>query len=388
LILFKAGQMDYQKYPKAEIQDIFAGGLTSYLEKYPTTKQQRKALFSIVHCRSPLLGKHIDKCDRCGHLEISCNSCRNRHCPKCQAAKQYHWVAQLESSLPPVRYFHLVFTLPHELNELVYKYQKHCYSLMFKASAQSVLKVASGPDFLGVQSGCLSVLHTWGQNLQYHPHIHMLVPAGGLSEDLLEWIPCGKKFFAPVKVLSRVFRGKFLALLEDLITRGIIQIDLTALKTQLYAKEWVVYSKKTFAGPAQVLQYLGKYTHRIAISNSRIVTCNQGKVTFRWKDYRDGNRWKIMQLDSLEFMRRFLLHVLPANFYKIRYYGLFALAHRKQMLGHCMKLIVQQCLKMNNLMKGLEVTHAKHLTLRICPVCHTGTLKFRALLPSASRNGT
>ncbi len=173
--------MDDYKNRKAEIQDIFAWGLTSYLEKYPTNNQQRKALFSIVHCRGPLLGKHIDKCDRCGHLEISYNSCRNRHCPKCQAGKQHDWVDQLVSSLPPVRYFHLVFTLPHVLNELVYKYQKNCYALLFKASAQTVLQVALKPGFLGAQTGCLSVLHTWGQNLQYHPHIHMLVPAGGVS---------------------------------------------------------------------------------------------------------------------------------------------------------------------------------------------------------------
>ena len=380
--------MDYQKDRKAEIQDIFAGGLTSYLEKYPTTKQQRKTLFSIVNCRGPLLGKHIDKCDRCGHLEISYNSCRNRHCPKCQVSKQYIWVTQLESSLPPVRYFHLVFTLPHELNELVYKYQKYCYPLMFKATAQTIMKIALAPGFLGAQTGCLSVLHTWGQNLQYHPHIHMLVPAGGLSEDLLEWIPSGKKFFVPVKILSRIFRGKFMNMLEEVIAGENIHTDIQYLKKQLYKKDWVVYSKKTFAGPAQVLQYLGRYTHRVAISNSRILDCKQGKVTFRWKDYRDGSRWKTMQLDTLEFMRRFLLHVLPANFYKIRYYGILALVHRKQMLVNCMKLIARQFPTMNKIMESMGFQHSKHLTIRICPVCHTGTLKFMALLPSGSGKGT
>jgi hypothetical protein len=379
--------MDNHIEHKAEIQDIFAGGLTSYLEKYPTTKQQRKALFSIVHCRGPLLGKHIDKCDRCGHLEISYNSCRNRHCPKCQASKQYNWVTQLESSLPPVRYFHLVFTLPHALNELVYKYQQHCYTLMFKASAQTVLKVTSGPNFLGAQSGCLSILHTWGQNLQYHPHIHMLVPAGGLSEDLVEWIPAGKKFFAPVKVLSRVFRGKFLAMLEDLITRGRIKIDFPALKTQLYAKDWVVYSKKTFAGPGRVLQYLGRYTHRIAISNSRIVAHSQDKVSFRWKDYRSGACWKIMQLNRLEFIRRYLLHVLPANFYKIRYYGILALANRKGTLRHCIGLIIEQHSKLANRIRNIT-RQPKQLLFRVCPVCYIGTLKFMAFLPSGSGKGT
>lgn len=379
--------MDYPLNRKAEIQDIFAGGLTSYLEKYPTNKQQRKALYSIVNCRGPLLGKHIDKCDRCGHLEISYNSCRNRHCPKCQASKQHNRVTHLESSLPPVQYFHLVFTLSHELNEWVYKYQHQCYPILFKATAQTVMKIALGPGFLGAQTGCLSVLHTWGQNLQYHPHIHMLVPAGGLSEDLLEWIPSGKKFFAPVKILSRVFRGKFMNILEEIIARENIHTDIQPLKKQMYKKDWVVYSKKTFAGPSQVLQYLGRYTHRIAISNSGILACEQGKVSFRWKDYRDNNRWKTMQLDTLEFMRRFLLHVLPANFYKIRYYGILALANRKGTLKHCIGLIVHKHAKLINRIWSIERQSTQSL-FRICPVCHTGTLKFMALLPSGSAKGT
>jgi len=365
---------------KADIQDIFLNSAGSYLDKYPTVKQQRKAIYSIMHCRGPLMGKHIDKCDRCGHLEISYNSCRNRHCPKCQASKQQVWVNQLEASLPPVRYFHMVFTLPHELNELVYQYQQQCYPLLFKASAKTVLQVASRPGFLGAQTGCLSVLHTWGQNMLYHPHIHMLVPSGGLSEDLMEWIPAGKKFFAPVKVLSKVFRGKFISMLEELISLGTIQFDLSALKNQLYKKDWVVYSKKTFAGPGQVLQYLGRYTHRIAISNARIISHDLEKVSFRWKDYRDGARWKIMQVDSLEFIRRFLLHVLPSNFYKIRYYGIFSLAYRNQKLKYCFNLVQQLNFKISKSASSGDNRLSGQFLIKTCPVCRVGSLRFSALL--------
>jgi hypothetical protein len=319
--------MDMMQTGKVEIQDIFTAGEDAYIGKYRRCKQQRKAMYSIIHCRRPGMGKHIDKCDQCGHYEISYNSCRNRHCPKCQLGKQHEWIEQLEAKLPPVRYFHLVFTLPGELNETVYKYQKLCYDLLLKISAQTMLQVASRRGFLGAQTGCLSVLHTWGQNLQYHPHIHMLVPAGGLSEDSIEWIKTGKKFFVPVKILSRVFRGKFIQQLEKLCMKGEIDIagNFSALKAELYKKNWVVYSKKTFTGPGQVIKYLGRYTHRVAISNNRIIAHEQDKVAFRWKDYRDHNRWKTMQLDTLEFMRRYLLHVLPVNFYKIRYYGIFSL---------------------------------------------------------------
>lgn len=379
--------MDYNENHKAEIQEIFAEGAVPYPDKFPANKQQRKAIFSIMHCRGPRMGKHIDKCNHCGHLEISYNSCRNRHCPKCQANKQQRWVSQLQTTLPAMRYFHLVFTLPHELNELVYKYQKDCYPLLFKASAQTVLQVASRPGFLGAQTGCLSSLHTWGQNLQYHPHIHMLVPQGGLSEDQIEWIDSGKKFFAPVKVLSRVFRGKFIHMLEDLIAREVIQSDFSSLKPQLYKKDWVVYSKKSFAGPAQILSYLGRYTHRVAISNSRIIAHQQGKVAFRWKDYRDGAHWKIMQLDTLEFMRRCLLHVLPANFYKIRYYGILSLANRRQKLKHCLMLMKQQHIKTFHKTKesGHQTNYPKQ---RTCPLCHIGILMFLALLLPGAGKGT
>jgi hypothetical protein len=300
--------------------------------------------------------------------------------------KQHEWIEQLEAKLPPVRYFHLVFTLPGELNETVYKYQKLCYDLLLKISAQTMLQAASRRGFQGAQTGCLSVLHTWGQNLQYHPHIHMLVPAGGLSEDSIEWIKTGKKFFVPVKILSRVFRGKFIQQLEKLCMKGEIDIagNFSALKAELYKKNWVVYSKKTFAGPGQVIKYLGRYTHRIAISNNRIIAHEQDKVAFRWKDYRDHNRWKTMQLDTLEFMRRYLLHVLPVNFYKIRYYGIFSLSGRKQKLKHCLELIHST---FNYWETILAVKREQtNILLRKCPVCKKGLLRFDSLLlPSADR---
>jgi hypothetical protein len=284
----------------------------------------------------------------------------------------------LTSSLPPVRYFHLVFTLPHTLNELTYKYQRDIYPLLFKASAQTIMQVASKPGFLGARTGCLSILHTWGQNLQYHPHIHMLVPAGGMSEDNMEWIHAGKKFFAPVKILSRVFRGKLFNMLEDLIEKRSILIDLPALKSELYKKDWVVYAKKAFAGPAQIISYLGRYTHRIAISNSRIISHQNDKVSFRWKDYRNKACWKTMQLDTLEFIRRFLLHVLPCNFYKIRYYGIMAMAYRRQNLLQCQALIQLQERSVYTRVADRVVTPVS-LT-RICPKCRVGVLKFYKLV--------
>lgn len=203
-----------------------------------------------------------------------------------------------------------------------YQYQKDCYDFLLKASAQTLLQVSLAPGFLGTKTGCLVVLYTWGQNLQFHPHVHMLVPAGGVAEDGMEWIAAGKKFFAPVKVLSRVFRARFLNMLEEFIVKKNIPYKLSGLKYRLYIKDWVVYAKKSFAGPAQVLNYLGKYTHCVVVSNARIMEHRNGKVTFRWKDYRNKTLWKTMQLDTLEFIRRYLLHVLPNNFYKIRYYGI------------------------------------------------------------------
>lgn len=363
---------------KVEIQGIFAEGASSYLEAYPTNKQQRKAIYAITNCRGPRLGKHIDKCDRCGYQEISYNSCRNRHCPKCQHSKSIEWVSQLKGILPPVRYFHLVFTLPHKLNELVYKNQKDLYPILFRASAQTVMQVAARPGFLGAQTGCLSVLHTWGQNLQYHPHIHMLVPAGGMSEDNMEWIHSGKKFFAPVKILSRVFRGKFSSMLESLTADGIINADLPAMKAELYKKDWVVYAKKPFAGPAQIINYLGRYTHRIAISNSRIINHQNNKVLFWWKDYRSKASWKTMQLDTSEFIRRFLLHVLPCNFYKIRYYGILALAHRNQALLNCRTLIQRQ--KKWEPPIEIQGSSIPVAITRKCPHCNIGKLAFYKLL--------
>lgn len=373
--------MDIMQPGKTEVQDIFAAGERAYASKYPRCKQQQKAICSIIHCRRPGMGKHIDKCDHCGHYEISYNSCRNRNCPKCQAGKQFEWIEKLGENLPPVRYFHLVFTLPTELNEIVYKHQRRCYGLFFKTTARTVLQTAGYLSFLGAQTGCLSVLHTWGQNLQYHPHIHMLVPAGGLAGDGMEWVRSNKKFFVPVKVLSKIFRAKFLQLLQESIDKGDIGFtsNFSALKEALYKKNWVVYAKKPFAGPGQVIKYLGRYTHRIAISNSRIIAHKNNKVDFYWKDYRDHNRWKIMQLDTLEFMRRFLLHVLPANFCKIRYYGIFSLAGRKQKLKHCLKLILRKVKCWQSVLRE-QKQHA-YKFIRKCPVCKIGTLRFDSLLP-------
>ena len=304
---------------------------------------QIKAFRAIVHCRTAAMGGHLEECNQCNHQRVAYNSCRNRNCNKCQYTKQLQWVDKLESSLPVCRYFHIVFTIPSVLHKVFYLNQPLCYNLLFNAASQTLKKVALNPKFLGAQTGAVAVLHTWGQALTYHPHIHMIVPAGGLSPDGVEWIRAAKKFFLPVKVLSKVFRGVMWDLLQKQIAHGKIRlpddVELPAvLKKQLYEKNWNVYTKNSLAGPQSVVQYLGKYTHRVAISNSRIVSIDRGKVTFRWKDYRKGLHNQLLTLGAEEFIGRFMRHVLPSGFYKIRYYGLLAAANQSKR-QKCMALI-------------------------------------------------
>lgn len=307
------------------------GGM--FLGKHKLCIDQVKAFTAISQCRTAALGGHIASCDQCGHCQVAYNSCRNRHCTKCQYTKQLVWVDKLKASLPVCRYFHMVFTIPSELHKTFYINQRQCYGLLFKAAAATLQKVGRNPKFLGAQTGAVAVLHTWGQSLTYHPHIHMLIPAGGLSEDGVEWVRAGRKFFLPVKALSQVFRGVLWSLLEKQIVAGAVKLpdglhSISALKKQLYSKNWNVYTKKSLAGPQSVVQYLGKYTHRVAISNSRLVAAKDGKVTFRWKDYRKKLQKQLMCLDAEEFIGRFMRHVLPSGFYKIRYYGLLATANK------------------------------------------------------------
>jgi len=369
-----------------DVATIFREYGDDFMDNHQLCINQMKAFNAICNCRTSVMGGHVDRCDQCGHQQVSYNSCRNRHCNKCQYTKQLIWVDKLKSTLPVCRYFHVVFTIPSQLHKTFYINQRESYKLLFKASAETLQKVGNNPKFLGAQTGGVSVLHTWGQALTYHPHIHMLVPAGGLSEDGVEWIHAGKKFFLPVKALSSVFRGVMWSMLEKQIKSGNIKLadnfsDVGSLKKAVYTKNWNVYAKKPLAGPESVVQYLGKYTHRVAISNSRLVSANDGKVTFRWKDYRKRLSKQLMTLDSQEFIGRFLRHILPSGFYKIRYYGLLATAnHEKKnrcfyLIGKARPMSVLQNLGTKQVLKVVTGRDPD-----LCPKCHHGKLIPKTIL--------
>lgn len=347
---------------------------------------QVKAIKAIAQCRTAALGGHIDKCGQCGHQKVSYNSCRNRHCPKCQYLKQAIWVDKLQSKLPVCRYFHLVFTVPQPLHKLFYINQSICYGLLLKAAATALDKVGRNPKFLGAQTGAVAVLHTWGQALTYHPHVHMVVPAGGLSPDGTQWVQAPKKFFLPVRVLSRVFRGVMWGLVKQNLELGKLRTtdqmgNIPALKAQLYAKNWNVFAKKTMAGPQTVVRYLGNYTHRVAITNNRIVGSAGGKVAFNWKNYRNNSRRGTLTLTAHEFIKRFLWHILPSGFYKVRYYGLLAAANVDKrdlcnaLLGKPLPVPLLQGISMY---QALKVVTAKDPA--ICPRCKKGVMVPFAIL--------
>lgn len=320
--------------PTLEVADIIRQHGKDFIESTRSrlTWQQRKVLRAIERCRTAALGGHLDRCSRCGHRAISYNSCRNRHCPKCLTNARDRWLADRQKELLNVGYFHVVFTLPHELSWLALHNQKVVYRLLFQASAETLLEIAADPKHLGAQIGFLSVLHTWGQTLQHHPHVHCVIPAGGLSPDGKQWIhPRCNTFFLPVKVLSRVFRGKFVAGLKRAFRKGELLFpgSLQALEGEkafavflrkLFRQDWVVYAKPPFGGPEHVLHYLARYTHRVAISNHRLIQLADGQVTFRWKDYAHGSKKRKMTITAHEFLRRFLLHVLPKGFVRIRFF--------------------------------------------------------------------
>jgi hypothetical protein len=338
--------------PAVEVADILRAQGDRFLDRYRRSLdfQQLKAFRAIQRCRTAALGGHIDACPQCGHQAISYNSCRNRHCPKCQAQAREHWLAARERELLATSYFHVVFTVPHELNVLALDNPRMFYGLLFTASAQTLLKVARDPKHLGAEIGVISILHTWGQNLLLHPHIHCAIPAGGLSPDHSRWIRPRYPFFLPVKVLSRVFRGKFLAGLKRLHRRKQLRCagpaaawadpkQFRRFLRQLHRQDWVVYAKPAFGGPKKVLRYLGRYTHRIAISNHRLVAFDGERVTFRWKDYAHGGKQRSMTLLGTEFLRRFFLHVLPKGFVRIRYFGFLANRFRAHCLPLCQRLL-------------------------------------------------
>jgi hypothetical protein len=338
---------------------------------------------AIEICRTAALGGHLDACEDCGHIKISYNSCRNRHCPKCQFLKKEKWLEAREKELLPIPYFHIVFTIPEELNPLALRNQEVVYNVLFKAVAETLLELTR--DTLG-RIGMIAVLHTWGQNLMDHPHIHCIVTGGGLCQG--KWLPSKRKFFRHVKVMGRLFRGKFLFYLKKAYKEDRLRFPgrishlahtFTSFLSPLYDKEWVVYCKRPFGGPESVIRYLGRYTHRVALANHRIISMEEGKVTFFWKDYHDGKR-KTMTLDAGEFIRRFLLHVLPDGFVKIRYFGLLANRHRKACLETCREVLgVAQP-------EEVPETWEEHLLrltgmdLRKCPLCQ-GKMVRRELIP-------
>jgi len=332
--------------PPLEVADLIRTAGAAFIERNRQWIgwKHSKVLLAIARCRTAALGGHLDQCTRCGHrAAISYNSCRNRHCPKCQTAARERWIAARQRELLPTRYVHVVFTLPHRLAPLALQNKKVIYGLLLRASAETLLEVARNPKHLGAEIGFFSVLHTWNQKLQLHPHVHCVVPAGGLSAEHTHWVPSRDRFFLPIHVLRRVFRGKFVAGLQQAFQEGQLNFhgDLTLLAQPkifaswlrpLFRKDWVVYSKPPFGGPEYVLQYLGRYTHRVAISNHRLVSFAEGKVTFRWRDSAHNNEQKLLTLSLDEFLRRFLLHVLPKGFVRIRNFGFLANRRRTTLL--------------------------------------------------------
>jgi predicted Zn-ribbon and HTH transcriptional regulator len=335
-----------------------------------------KVLHAIARCRTAALGGHQDQCPRCGYEAISYNSCRNRHCPKCQTAARDKWLAARQQELLAVGYFHVVFTLPQELSPLALQNKQAIYSLLFHASAETLLEVAADPKHLGAEVGFLSILHTWGQNLLHHPHVHCVIPAGGLSTDHSRWVHSSPGFFLPVRVLTRVFRGKFVAGLKRLHRSGNLifagqlkplsqRKTFSAFLRPLFRKDWVVYAKRPFGGPEHVLHYLARYTHRVAISNHRLIAFENDQVAFQWKDYAHGNKKRKMTVSANEFLRRFLLHVLPRGFVRIRFFGFLANRRRADLLPLCRQLLAQR------IEDTSESTASPPPACATCPKCST-----------------
>ena len=373
------------RQPPLEVADIVRTYGTAFVEQHRCwlTALHLKVLRAIAACRTAALGGHVEQCDSCGQRAISYNSCLNRHCPKCQAAARQAWLAERSAELLPVPYYHVVFTLPHLLAPVALQNKARVYALLFRAVAETLLEIAADPQHLGAKIGFMAVLHTWGQTMLHHPHLHCVVPGGGLSPDHQRWIPCGPNFFLPIHVLRVVFRGKFLQALERAYTKHKLTLaghlaplqspaNFAALLRAAAQLNWVVYAKRPFAGPAQVLTYLSRYTHRIAIANSRLLAIADGKVTFRWRDYAHGHQTQAMTLEADEFLRRFLLHVLPTSFVRIRYFGLLANRHRAHLLALSRS--------------HLHATPPPPITDtgdRLCQHCHHGRMRFVEILSQA-----
>ena len=338
--------------PSLEMADLVRSAGRNFIERNRSwlNRLHLKVLTAIERCRTAALGGHLDECARCGHRVISFNSCRNRHCPKCQANARDRWLQARQRELLPTRYVHVVFTLPHELAPLALQNKRVVYDLLFRLSAETLLEIARDPKHLGAEVGFFSVLHSWNQKLEHHPHVHCVVPAGGLSPDHTHWVESQKNFFLPVDVLAEVFRGKFTEALEEAFAQGQLGFHgsskplgrpkvFAQLLRQTFCKKWVVYSKRPFGGPEHALRYLGCYTHRVAISNHRLISFINDQVTFRWRDSAHKNKQRLMTLHVSEFLRRFLLHVLPPRFVRIRHFGFLSTRNRSTLLPLCFRLL-------------------------------------------------
>jgi Putative transposase/Transposase zinc-binding domain len=386
--------------PKLEVADVFRRYGQAYRDNHGASMstQQRRVMTAIQVCRTAALGGHLERCDQCGHERNCFNSCRDRHCPKCQSLARAQWIEDRQAELLEVPYFHVVFTVPEEIAAVAYQNKEVVYGILFRATAETLRIIAADPQHLGAQIGFFAVLHTWGSNLLHHPHLHCVVPGGGLSPDGLRWVSCRPGFFLPVRVLSRLFRRLFLECLQKAFDAGKLQFfaALEPLReslafTQLLARaktcEWVVYAKRPFAGPQQVLDYVGRYTHRVAISNNRLVDIENGEVSFQWKDYRNGSEVKTMTLSADEFIRRFLLHVLPNGFQRIRYYGFLGNRYRKQKLDQCRRLLGMPLPDQHAAAVESDYRDRyENLTgrsMRQCPQCQIGHMVLVAIFPKS-----
>lgn len=375
------------------VQDIFTRFYSAYLERYKPSQRQAKAVFHIMGCRTGAFGSSVSQCGECGHVEFHHHSCRDRNCPVCQGLSKELWVDAQREFLLDTTYYHLVFTIPHEMNLLMYCNQKELYSLLLQAAARTVQELAADPHHLGATPGFISILHTWGSDMCYHPHVHMLAVGGGLDGERA-WHEKDGGFYLPVQAASKLFRGKFLAGLKDLRRDGKLEFygeaskyrnryEWKTLLNVCYGKEWAPYFKESFAGAQSVMEYIGRYTHRIAISSSRLISMDDETVTFRAKDYRNGGAWKEVTLEGAEFIRRFLMHVLPKGFTKIRHYGILSSRNKKNLIPLCRNLL--GCREFLSRFKGMnkaeivKILYGKDINR--CPCCGSPLTRGKVLLP-------
>jgi hypothetical protein len=369
----------------SSLQEVMVLHGDKYLKSKKLPLNIHKTLSAIKYCRTSALGGHVYQCDNCGEIKISYNSCRNRHCPKCQTFDKEKWIYERSKSLLPTHYFHIVFTVPEQLNSLILFNQKELYAIFFASVSETLIELAKDKKYLSADLGFTSILHTWGQNLMNHPHIHCIVPGGGLSLDKSKWIKSKKKFFIPVKVLSKKFRGKFLYYVNQLFLKNKLKFSaniselsskdvFNQFKDSLYEKEWIVYSKPPFGGAKHVLQYLSRYTHRVAISDNRIIKVNNEHVVFKWRDYKDNNKEKVMMLKPQEFIRRFTMHILPDRFVKIRHYGILGNRNKQLKLKRCLEIFRVKPKEDDSLSSAELFFKLTGIKIGMCKVCEKGNL--------------